>query len=155
MRWTGLGLSIGFTCAGVACVAGLLIGAYRVTVQPHTYREAVMQVLDQRDIPFADVQVSDSCPPSAQCWGQRYGSWYNADPHYIAEIIVAGVQPGYGQIVCQHPQHGCVLTLADLTLHHVPLRPLAQDLPCPEALKRPMQAMDAWLRTCTAHLRHP
>jgi len=151
MHWIRLGLGIGVACAGVACIVGFLFGASRLAPPPRSYREAVMQVLDQQDIPYTDVQISDWCPPMPQCWQVES----DVDTTYTAQVVVDGAQLNYGRMVCQHRQTDCALTIVAFALHGVRLPPLAQDQPWLEALKRPMHTLEAWLRTWTAHLRHP
>jgi hypothetical protein len=142
MRWKRFTIGTGATL-----IVGMLFATSRVAMPPRTYREAVMQVLDQHAVPYADIQVSDWCPPMPQCW--EVGS--DVDSTYTAEVLVDKAQPRFGRIACRHRRTNCVLTLA--ALHGVPLPPLAEEQLWPEAFKRPIQVMEAWLRTWTAHLR--
>jgi hypothetical protein len=152
--WLTIGIGatlIGGICLGSALIVGRLFAPSRVVISARTYREAVMQVLDQHAVPYADIRVSDSCPPMPQC--REVGT--GVDSTYTAEVVVDKAQPTtYGWIVCRHRRTDCVLTLAGLGLHSIPLAPLAQQQLWPEALKRPILAMEAWLRAWTAHLRH-
>jgi hypothetical protein len=153
MRGTWFTIGIGTTLItgmffGSALTVGMLFAPSGIVVSPHTYGEAVMQVLDQQGVPHTDIQISDWCPPLPQC-GQ-VGS--DVDSTYTAEVIVDKAQPKYGWIVCRHRRSDCVLMLAALAPHSVPLPPLAEEQLWPEALKRPLQAIERLLRAWTAHL---
>jgi len=150
--WFTIGIGttlIGGMFLGAALIVGMLFAPSRVAMPPRTYREAVMQMLDQHAVRYADIQVSDSCPPMPQC--REVGS--DVDSTYTAEVVVDKAHPRYGWIACRHRRTDCVLTLAALALHGIPLPPLAEEQRWPEALKWPLQALEAWLRTWTAHVR--
>jgi hypothetical protein len=156
MRWTwffiGIGttLIVGMLC-GSALILGLLPRMYPGVMAPHTHAEAVMQVLEQHGIAYHDLQISDSCPPMPQCWeGGR-----NDDTAYAAQLVVAGAQPRDGQIICRHRRTDCVLIIAVLGLHSVPLPPLAQNQPWLDALKRQIRALEVWCCTDTMRLHRP
>jgi hypothetical protein len=138
------GMSLGF-----ALFVATLFARSGIAQSPPTYSEAVMQVLDQHGVPYADIQVSDWCPPLPQC--AQVGS--DVAPTYLVEVVMDKTQSRYGWIACRHRRTDCVLTLAAWSPHSVQLPPLAEDQPWSQALKQRMQAMEALLRAWIAHLR--
>ena len=121
----------------------LLLGLEPLTTRPRTYREAVIQILDQRDIPYAGVQVTNACKLDP-----RDCAFLSAYTLYV-EVMLE--RPMYGQVVCKHwvDQHSgtdCELSLAALELHNIPLPPLAHDPMWLSTFRRQLHRIDPWLR---------
>ena len=105
-----LWISIGI----VASLCGvLLLAAGSSATQPQTDRAAVMAMLDQRAIRYADVQVhgADSTIPQDHF-------------AYVAAVLVEAEPPAYGKIECLSSDD-CVLWIESLGVQQVPLPPLA------------------------------
>jgi len=127
----------------IVCIMLLVALEYHAT-RPRTHREAVMQILDQRAIPYRDVRVTKACS-----FDPRDCAVMSA---YTAYVEVVGVPPVHGRIVCQHQiasgdGDGCTLSLAALDIHNVPLPALARDPSWLPALQRQLQYIARWLRT--------
>jgi len=121
-------LSLGLVILVVAVVGYGSVSVPPHLARPHTYRAAIMMVLDERAIAYRDVQVHDACQTNpSDC----SGSW-------VAVTTATG--PVSGQITCQRYHEDCTLSLAMLDIHHLPLPPLAQDDSWLSAIKRRIQA---------------
>ena len=125
-RVVALSVSLAILVVAVLGYRGNIASSY--LPRPHTYRTAIMMVLDERAIAYRDVQVHDACQTNpSDC----SGSW-------VAVTTATG--PVSGQITCQRYHEDCTLSLAMLDIHHIPLPPLAQDDPWLSAIKRDIQA---------------
>jgi hypothetical protein len=104
----------------------LLSGCAPLRAQPHTYRAAIMMVLDNRALPYRDVQVHDGCQPNP------------SDCFAISVIVITGPRSVAGWIGCQSYHKDCTLWLPALGIHAAFLPSLVQDPP--------------WLRTLDQYL---
>jgi hypothetical protein len=104
--------------ASVAIVAGLcgvlLLAPVRSAARPQTDRAAVMAILDQRRIAYADVQVH----------GAESGVPQDHLP-YVAVVVVKAERPAYGKIECGAIADDCVLWIESLGVQQVALPPRA------------------------------
>lgn len=136
MRWMWIAAGLGATLA-----ISLLLDGQQIVGRPRTYQAAVMQALDQRHIPYTHVQISDSCPPAAQCWGES-----RADAPAHAEVLVEATQKATGWVDYRRARRDCLLTLAALDIYAKPLRPLAQEPAWLWRLRQYQQALAIRLR---------
>jgi hypothetical protein len=86
-----------------------------------------MIVLDERAIPYQDVQVYDGCQPNP------------SDCLTISVIVIMAPLSVSGWIACRSYHKDCTLWLPALGIHDTALPSLAQD--------------PLWLRTLKRHLR--
>jgi hypothetical protein len=133
--WLGVAISI-------AVSTSLLLTLEHYATQPRTHREAVMQLLDQRDIPYVDVQVANACRFDPRDCGQL--------STYTAHVTVEALYTLHGQVVCQRRIDGsdwdtCTLSLAALELHTIPLPPLSREPLWLATLKRLPSRIAPWL----------
>jgi len=124
----------------VASLCGvLLLATGRSAAQPHTDRAAVMMILDQRGVMYADVQVRAGDPSVPQ---DHFAS--------VAAVVVEAEPPAYGKIECLSSAGDCVLWIEALGLHQVPLPTPAATLPWVEWIKRHLHAVEASLQAWLA-----
>ena len=125
------------------CIVLLLALAHHSTA-PRTYREAVMQILDQRGVPYADVEITNACTTD------RRDCTYL--PSYTTSVNVMAGAPMHGRIVCVRQsadryRTACTVSLATLDLHNIPLPPLAHDPAWLATLNDQLGRSATWLRT--------
>jgi hypothetical protein len=106
--WISLGI-VASLCSGL-----LLLPFGHAAARPRTDREAVMAILDQRDIAYADVQVHGGNPSVSQ---DHFA--------YVAAVVVEAEPPAYGKIECLSSAGDCVLWIESLGVYQVPLPTLA------------------------------
>ncbi len=132
-----LSLSVGMA----VCSALLTLGHY--AAQPRTHREAVMQILDQRDIRYVDVQVANACAFDARdC---------TLLSTYTAYVTVEVPQTLHGQVVCRRRidsgyWDACALSLAALELRAIPLPSLWREPLWLSTLKKLPSRIATWLQ---------
>jgi hypothetical protein len=130
----------------IAVCSTLLLTLEHYATQPRTHREAVMQILDQRDIPYVDVQVANACT-----FDPRDCAFLST---YAAYVTVMTPQTLHGQLVCQRLIDGsywdtCALSLEALELHAIPLPSLSREPLWLATLKRLPSRIATWLRKRT------
>ncbi len=112
-RWLAVGL-------GVAAAAAVLIGGLQWRPRPATYRAAVLELLAQREVAYATVQVREDCWPAQQC--------YVTEATTTAATVLVwrdhARAASYGQISCYDRRGDCYLDLAALGIARAPLRDL-------------------------------
>jgi hypothetical protein len=82
--------------------------------RPATYRDAVVEALDQRRVAYTDVNVHDICLPDPGC--------VITDPtRTFAAVLVLHDSASYGQITCYDRRGDCYLDLAALGIFRAPL----------------------------------
>ena len=148
-------LNIGLICLGIACSASVLLASSYAPPRPRTYQEAVMQALDRRGIAYHEVRVSDLCQPAAQCWGSRYGSWYNSASKYVAEVVVEEGRLVSGRIECTRAGEECILVLAGDRANRIPLPPLASESPWLWVIRQRAKDIKVQLRIWFQRLQQP
>jgi hypothetical protein len=122
----------------------LLLAVTHHTTRPRTYRDAVIQLLDERGIRYEEVRVTNACT-----FDPRDCAFLSS---YTAYVNVIADEPVHGRIVCERQnddgdRDACLLTLPTLELHNILLPPLAHD---PSWLSIPKAQLDhiaTWLRT--------
>lgn len=140
-------ISISIAASATVCtVLGivLLLALAHYTTPPRTYREAVMQILDQRGLPYQDVEITNACTID-----RRDCAYLSSYTTYV-NVIVG--EPVPGRIVCirlsaNEYRDACTVSLATLELHNIPLPPLAHDPAWLSTLKDQRDCMATWLRT--------
>jgi hypothetical protein len=140
---TSISIAASATVCTVLCIMLLLALAHHTT-PPRTYRAAVMQILDQRGLPYADVEVTNACTIDRRDCAYL--------PSYTTYVTVSAGEPVHGRIVCKRqiadgPRDACTLSLATLALHNLPLPPLAHDPAWLSTLKDQLDRIATWLRT--------
>jgi len=121
-RWLAFGL-------GAVGIAAALAGGLQWSERPATYRDAVVELLDQRRIAHAGVEVREVCRPDPRCI-------VGDSRRTFATVVVYRAAASYGQITCYDRRGDCYLDLMALDIIHVPLRDLRgmRRLPKPLAL---------------------
>src|SRR5262245_7702640 len=105
--WLAVGL--GVVGAAVTVAAG-----YQVAASPATYREAVAEVLAQRQVAYAQLEIHEISPPDSN-WIMRGSSLtYHA-------VMVYRDSVSYGRVTCYDEGSDCYLDLATLGIVRVPL----------------------------------
>ena len=140
---TSISLATSVTVCTMLCIMLLLALAHHIT-PPRTYREAVMQILDQRGLPYQDVEVTNACTTD------RRDCTYL--PSYTTSVTVMAGEPVHGRIVCVRQsadryRTACTVSLATLELHNIPLPPLAHDPAWLATLNDQLDRSATWLRT--------
>jgi hypothetical protein len=122
---------------GIECILMtiLLTNCGSMLSRPHTYRAAVLMALDDRAIPYRDVQVHDGCPPAP------------SDCFAISVIVVLAASSAAGWIACREYHEDCALWLPDLGLRRVPLPPLARDPPWLVSIRHAIWQIQSAVRT--------
>jgi hypothetical protein len=108
--WLPLGL-------GVVVAAVTLAGGYQVAVSPATYRQAVIEVLAQRQIAYIDLDVREICIPDPSCIIRDSTRTYHAVKVYSDTVCS-------GRVTCYDQRGDCYLDLASLGIVRAPLRDL-------------------------------
>jgi hypothetical protein len=112
----------------VLVAAVTFVGGYQRITRPATYREAVIEVLAQREITYTDLDIREHCL---------------SHPHYLSScirtyhaVIVYRDTLSSGRATC-YDQHGdCYLDLATLGIVRAPLRDLRGVRMLPKLLVR-------------------
>jgi hypothetical protein len=112
MRWYRKAVTI-----HTLLVVMLLTGCAPVSARPHTYRAAILMVLDARALRYDDVQVHDGCQPNP------------SDCSTIGVTVITRPRRVAGWIACQSYHTDCTLWLPALGVHNAPLPALVQDPP--------------------------
>jgi hypothetical protein len=136
MRRCWKGIAIGTLLAVV-----LLTGCTPLRAQPHTYREAIVRVLDARAIAYRDVQVGDGCQPNP------------SDCLAISVTVITASLSVSGWIACQRYHEACSIWLPALGIHDTALPALAQDPRWLRALNRYLRTFGASIQAISAPLR--
>ena len=134
-RWLAVGL-------GVAGAAAVLVGGGRWTTRPATYRAAVLELLAQREVADATVQVREDCWPAQQCS-------VTAATTTLARVVMwrdHARAASYGQISCYDRRGDCYLDVAALGIVRAPLRDLRGVRLLPKLLARVIEASMTWVR---------
>jgi hypothetical protein len=126
----------------MAGAAAVLIGGQQWTTRPATYRAAVLELLTQREVTYATVQVREDCWPAQSCYVTE------------ATTTVATVRvwrdhasyASYGQIRCYDRRGDCYLDVAALDIVRAPLRDLRGVRLLPKPLARVVEDMMTWVR---------
>ena len=129
-------LALGFAIAGVAVA---LAGAYHWTPGPATYREAVIEALEGRQVAYTDVEVHEVCLPDPNC--------VITDPmRTFGTVVVRRDSASYGRISCDDRRGDCYLDLASLGIWRAPLRDLRGVRLLPKPLARVAEQIVARMR---------
>jgi hypothetical protein len=129
-------LALGFAIAGVAVA---LAGAYQWTTRPATYREAVIEALEGRQVAYPDVEVHEVCLPDPTC--------VITDPtRTFATVVVRRDRASYGRITCYDRCGDCYLDLAPMGIWRAPLRDLRGVPLLPKPLVRVTEQIVARMR---------
>jgi len=129
-------LALGFAIAGVAVA---LAGAYHWTPGPATYREAVIEALEGRQVAYTDVEVHEVCLPDPNC--------VITDPmRTFGTVVVRRDRASYGRICCYDRRGDCYLDLASLGIWRAPLRDLRGVRLLPKPLARVAEQIVARMR---------
>lgn len=123
MRWKFVA-----TTLTLGSLALIVVSAQQVRMPPRTYREAIMQVLDARNIPYDDVEVEMGCPISPEC--------FSTSTVYLplnGNVTVLGSRKARGYFVCIHQGAkknwtNCLLSLPEFELYRVPIPSLSSEL---------------------------
>ena len=108
--WLALGL-------GVVVAAVTLAAGYHVAASTATYREAVTEVLTQRQIAYTDLDIREICLPDPTCIIRDSTRTYHA-------VMVHHDSVSYGRVTCYDQGGDCYLDLASLGIVREPLRDL-------------------------------
>jgi len=131
-RWLAFGL-------GVAGVSLAIAGGYTWADRPSTYRDAVIEALDQRRVAYTAIEVREICLPDPSC--------IVADgTRTFAMVEVHRDAASYGQITCYDRRGDCYLDLAAIGIHHAPLRELQGVRFLAKPLARLWERGAAWVR---------
>jgi hypothetical protein len=112
---------------------------YQVATCPATYREAVIEVLAQREVAYIDLEVRENCLPDPSCIIRDSTRTYDAVMVYRDTI-------NYGQVACYDQRGDCYLDLASLGIVREPLRDLRGVRMLPKPLVRVTEHILAHLR---------
>jgi hypothetical protein len=140
-RWLAVGL-------GVAGAAVVLVGGLQWTTRPATYRAAVIELLGQREVAYAAVQVREDCWPAQSCF-------VTAATQTVATVVVwrdHARDASYGQISCYARRGDCYLDLAALGIVRAPLRDLRGVRLLPKPLARVVEDIMTWVRVLSRRL---
>jgi hypothetical protein len=108
-------------------IAAAITVGYHLTTRPATYRDAVIEVLGQRDVTYTGLELREACLPDPGCV-------ITAGRHTFATVVMRGGRASYGQITCYDRRGDCYLDLATLGVVRAPLR----DLRGVRLLRRPL-----------------
>ena len=134
-RWLAVGL-------GVVGAAAVLVGGVQWTPRPATYRAAVLELLEQREVRYSTVLVREDCWPAQQCS-------VTAATTTLARVVVWRAHArdvSYGQISCYDRRGDCYLDVAALDIVRAPLRDLRGVRLLPKLLARVIEASMTWVR---------
>ena len=131
-RWLIMGVAATGISLGLA-------GGYAWAARPETYRDAVVEALDQRHVAYSGLEVREVCLPDPQC---IVG---DGTPTYAA-VLVRGGSASYGLITCYDRHSDCYLDLVALGIHRVPLRDLRGIRFAPRQVVREIAQIVGWLR---------
>jgi len=112
------------------------------TPRPATYRAAVLELLAQREVAYATVQVREDCWPAQQCS-------VTAATTTAATVLVwhdHARAASYGQISCYDRRGDCYLDVAALRIVRAPLRDLRGVRLLPQPLARVVEERMTWVR---------
>lgn len=140
-RWLAVGL-------GMAGAAAVLVGGVQWTTRPATYRAAVLELLEQREVAYATVQVREDCWPAQSCYVPEA-------THMVATVVVwrdHARDASYGQISCYDRRGDCYLDLAGLGIVRAPLRDLRGVRLLPQPLARVVEESMTWVRVLSRRL---
>jgi hypothetical protein len=131
-HWLGLGFAI-------ASVALALAGMYQWTRRPATYREALIEALEERQVAYTDAEVREVCLPDPNC--------VITDPtRTFAMVVVRRDRASYGRITCYDQCGDCYLDLAPMRIWRAPLRDLRGVRLLPKPLARAAEQIVARMR---------
>jgi hypothetical protein len=116
-----------------------LAGGYAWAARPDTYRDAVVESLNQRHVVYAALEVREICLPDPQCIIGDGARTY-------AAVVVHGRGASYGLIACYDRRGDCYLDIASLGIWRAPLRDLRGVRFLPKSLARLLERAAAWLR---------
>jgi hypothetical protein len=88
-----------------------------LAASPATYREAVREVLAQRQIAYTDLDVREICVPDPTCIFRDSTRTYYA-------VMVHRDTVSYGRVTCYDQRGDCYLDLASFGIVRAPLRDL-------------------------------
>jgi hypothetical protein len=134
-RWLAVGL-------GVAAAAVVLVGGVQWTTRPATYRAAVIELLEQREVAYAAVQVREDCWPAQSCFVTEATTT-------AATVLVwrdHARDASYGQISCYDRRGDCYLDVVALGIVRAPLRDLRGVRLLPKPLARVVEDSMTWVR---------
>ena len=107
-------LIAGAVVAGVALALGV---AVQLAERPESYRDAVREALDQRQIIYTDLEVREVCLPDPHCI-------IGDGTRTFVTVLVQGGAVSAGQLTCYDRRGDCYLDLAGLGIRRAPLRDL-------------------------------
>jgi hypothetical protein len=135
--WLALGV-------GVGVVAVMLATAYEVAASPATYRQAVSEVLAQRQVAYTDLDVHEICLPDPHCFiGDSTRTFSTV---VIGRVTVYGAEVYHGQLTCYDRRGDCYLDLPALGIVREPLRDLRGVRVLPKPLVRLTEHILAHIR---------
>jgi hypothetical protein len=113
----------------VVVAAVTLAAGYQVAAYPATYREAVTEVLAQRQVAYSRLEVREICLPDPNCIIRDSTRTHQAVTVYRDTI-------SYGRVTCYDQRGDCYLDLASLGIVRAPLRDLRGVRMLPKPLMR-------------------
>jgi hypothetical protein len=130
--WMAFGISL----VGAALV---LAGVYAWVVRPHTYHDAVSEVLDQRHVAYTGLEVRKICLPDPHCI-------IGDGTRTFAAVVVHGGAASSGQLTCYDRRGDCYLDVPSLGIRRAPLRDLRGVRWLPKQVVREIARIVGWLR---------
>jgi hypothetical protein len=125
---------------GVGSFAIALTGVYAWALRPNTYRDAVREALDQRNLAYTSLEVHAICLPDPHCIINGDGT-----RTYVA-VVVHGNAASAGQITCYDQRGDCYLDVLSLGIQRAPLRDLRGVRWLPKQVVHEIARMVGWLR---------
>ena len=136
-------LTLGFAIVSVAVA---LAGVYHWAMNPATYREAVIEALEGRQVAYPDVEVREVCLPDPNC--------VITDPtRTFGMVVVRRDRTSYGRITCYDRRGDCYLDLAPMRIWRAPLRDLRGVRLLPKPLARVAEQVVARMRATIRHVQ--
>jgi hypothetical protein len=131
-RW----LILGFGIVGAALA---LTGVYAWAERPDSYRDAVREALDRRNIAYTALEMRTICLPDPACI-------IGDGTRTFVAVMVHGSAASAGQITCYDRRGDCYLDLPSLDIQHAPLRDLRGVRLLPKPLAYVWERGAAWMR---------
>jgi hypothetical protein len=124
---------------GVASLAVALAGIYAWAVRPESYRDAVREALDRRQIAYTGLEIREICLPDPSCL-------IGDGTHTYAAVVVRGGGASSGLVTCYDRRGDCYLDVRSLGIHRAPLRDLRGTRWVPKRVVYEVARIVGWLR---------